>query len=63
MESLEKIAEALGLDPAELLNFKGKEFWALAESSPEALELCNLLRNKKRDQIKKVYNIAKIIPS
>jgi len=59
--SLEKIAEALGIDPGELLNFKGKEFKALAEGPPECLELWNLLKNKKRDQIKKVYEIAKIV--
>jgi len=61
LESLEKIAEALGVDPADLLNFKGKELKALAEAPPECLELWNLLKNKKRDQIKKVYEIAKII--
>ena len=60
LESLEKIAEALGIDPAELLNFSGKELKALAEGPPECLELWNLLKNKKRDQIKKVYEIAKI---
>jgi transcriptional regulator with XRE-family HTH domain len=63
LESLEKIAEALKVDPAELLNFKGKELKALAECAPECLELWNLLRNKKRDQIKKVYDIAKILIS
>jgi transcriptional regulator with XRE-family HTH domain len=60
LESLEKIAEALAIDPAQLLNFKGKEFKALAEGPPECLELWNLLKNKKRDQIKKLYEIAKI---
>ena len=63
LESLEKVAEALGVDPAELLNFKGKELKALAEGPPECLELWNLLRNKKRDQIKKIYEIAKIVSS
>jgi transcriptional regulator with XRE-family HTH domain len=63
LESLEKIAEALGIDPAELLNFKGKEFKALAEGPQECLELWNLLKNKKRDQIKKIYDIAKIVLS
>jgi transcriptional regulator with XRE-family HTH domain len=63
LESLEKIAEALGIDPGELLNFKGKEFKALAEGPPECLELWNLLKNKKRDQIKKIYDIAKIVLS
>jgi len=61
LESLEKIAEALTVDPAELLNFKGKELKVLAEGPPECLELWNLLRNKKRDQIKKVYEITKIL--
>ena len=60
LESLEKIAEALGIDLAELLNFRGRELKALAEGPPECLELWNLLKNKKRDQIKKVYDIAKI---
>ena len=63
LESLEKIAEALGNDPAELLNFKGKEFKALVEGPQECLELWNLLKNKKRDQIKKVYDIAKVVLS
>ena len=63
LESLEKIAEALAIDPAELLNFKGKEFKALAEGPPECLELWNLLKNKKRDQIKKIYDIAKVVSS
>ncbi len=63
LESLEKIAEALRVDPAELLNFKGKELKALAEDPPESLELWNLLRNKKRDQIKKIYDMAKIVLS
>ena len=60
LESLESIAEALGVDSAELLNFKGRELKTLAEGPPECLELWNLLRNKKRDQIKKIYDIAKI---
>ena len=63
LESLESIAEALGIDPSELLNFKGKDLKALADGPPECLELWNLLKNKKRDQIKKVYEIAKILLS
>ena len=63
LESLEKIAEALGIDPAELLNFSGKELVALAEGPPECLELWNLLKKKKRDQIKMIYDIAKIVLS
>ncbi len=61
LESLESIAEALQVDPAELLNFKGEELKALAEGPPECLDLWNLLRNKRRDQIKKIYEIAKIL--
>ena len=60
-ESLERITSALGVEPVELLNFKGKELVALAEGPSEMLELWNLLRNKKRRQIKKIYEIAKIL--
>ena len=63
LESLEKIAEALGIDLAELLNFKGKELKALADGPPECLEMWNLLRNKKRDQIKKIFDMAKLVSS
>jgi len=63
LESLEKIAEALGVDPAELLNFKGKEFKALAEGPPECLELWILLKDRKRTEIKKVFEIARILLS
>jgi hypothetical protein len=49
------------VDPAELLNIRGREFRALAECPSEVLELWNLLRGKKRDQIKKVHDIAKIV--
>jgi transcriptional regulator with XRE-family HTH domain len=63
LESLEKIAEALGNDPGELLNFKGKEFKALAEGPPECLELWNLLKDRKRTEIKKVFEIARILLS
>jgi transcriptional regulator with XRE-family HTH domain len=61
LESMETIASALGVDPMELLNFKGKELVALAEGPSELLELWNLLRNKKREQIKKIHEIAKIL--
>jgi hypothetical protein len=60
---LEKIAEALEIDPGELLNFKGKELKPLAERPPECLELWNLLKDKKRGQVKKVYEVAKIVLS
>jgi len=59
-ESLEKIASALKVDPAALLNFRGRELKALSEGHMEVLDLWNLLRNKNRDQIKKIYEIAKI---
>lgn len=61
LESLEAIASALGVDPIELLNFKGKELAALAEGPSELLELWKLLRNKKQEQVKKVYEITKIL--
>jgi len=61
LESLESIAMALGVEPSKLLNFRGKELKALAEGPQECLELWNLLKDKKRDQIKKLYEIAKII--
>jgi len=60
---LEKIAEALDVDLAVLLKFKGRELKALAEGPPERPELWNPLKNKKRDQIKKIYDTAKIILS
>jgi len=63
LESMERIAMALDVEPIELLNFRGKEFKALAEGPLEALELWNLLRNKKRDQIKKICDIAKLVLS
>jgi hypothetical protein len=58
---LEKIASALGVEPMDILNFNGKEFKALTEGPPENLELWKLLRNKRRDQIGKIYDIAKIL--
>jgi DNA-binding XRE family transcriptional regulator len=61
LESIESIARVLGAEPMELLNFQGKELEALAEGPVENLELWNLLRNKKRDQVKKLYEIAKIV--
>ena len=63
LESLERIGFALQKEVADLLNFRGKEVKALAEAHPEALELWNLLRNKRREQIRKVYEIAKIVLS
>ena len=60
-ESLERIAAALGTDPVQLLNFEGKELQTLAECSSEALELWKFLRKKKPGQIKKLYEIAKVL--
>ena len=60
-DSLERIADALGVDLVELFRFEGKEYRALAEAGPEAIKLWELLRGKKRDKIKKVYDIAKIV--
>ena len=63
LESLESIAMALGVEPSELLNFRGKELKALSEGPPECLELWNLLKDRKRTEIKKVFEIAKILLS
>ncbi len=54
-------AYMLGVEPMELLNLQGGELEALAEGPVEALKLWNLPRNKKRDQIKKVIELAKIV--
>jgi len=61
LKSLEKIAEALGIDPAEILNFKGKQLKTLSEGQQECLKIWKLLKNKKPDQIKKIYDIAKVV--
>lgn len=61
LESLERIAAALRIDPAELINFKGKELRTLAEGHPETLELWNLLRERGAKEIKKIFEISKII--
>jgi transcriptional regulator with XRE-family HTH domain len=63
LESLESIALVLGVEPMELLNFQGRELEVLAEGPSENLELWNLLMTRKRDQIKKLYEIAKILLS
>ena len=60
-ESLERIAAALGADLMQILNFEGKEIKALAECPHEVLELWKLLKREKAKQIKKVYEIAKIL--
>ncbi len=60
-ESLERIAAALGTNPVQLLNFEGNELEALAECSAAALELWKLLKNKKPNQIKKLYKLAKVL--
>lgn len=61
LHSLEKIAEALNVDPAELLNFNRRELKASPEGSPERLGLWNILRDKKRGDIKKILDVAKIM--
>jgi len=61
LETMESISRVLGVEPMELLNFQGKELEALSEGPVENLELWNFLRNKKRDQIKKLIDIAKIV--
>lgn len=61
LESLEKIAQALGIDLAEILNFKGKRLKTLAEGQQGCLKIGKLLKNKRPDQIKKIYNIAKVV--
>ncbi len=60
-ESLERIAKALGTDPAQLLNFEGKEIGMLAECPTEALELWRIVRKEKPSQIKRLCAIAKIL--
>ena len=60
-ESLERIAAALGIDIVQIVNFGGKEVQALAECSPEVLELWKLLKKEKPKPIKKLYEIARIL--
>jgi transcriptional regulator with XRE-family HTH domain len=60
-ESLERIAAALKTDPVQLLNFERKEIQDLAECPAEVLELWKLLRKKKPHQIKKLFEMAKIL--
>jgi transcriptional regulator with XRE-family HTH domain len=61
LESIEKISFALKVIPAQLLNFEGKTFEALAEGPLEAVEMLTLMKGKKPKQIKNVFDIAKII--
>ena len=61
LESLASIATALGVEPSQLLNFRGKELKALAEGPSECLELWNFLRDKKRGDIKKILDVAQIM--
>ena len=61
LESLEKIAEALGIDPGELLNFKAEGIKGIGPRTTISLELWNLLRNQRRDKVKKIHDIASII--
>jgi len=61
IESLEKIAKALKTQVRELFNFDQKEFHILAECDPEVYNLWVLLKDKKAKDVKKLYEIAKII--
>ena len=61
LHSLEKIAEALNVDPPEILNFKGKQLKTLTEGQQDCLKIWRLLKNKTPDQIKKIHNIAKVV--
>jgi transcriptional regulator with XRE-family HTH domain len=61
LESIEKLSSALNVSPSLLFNFEGKNFEALAEGPQEAFEILNLLKGKKTKQIKKVFEIAKIV--
>jgi transcriptional regulator with XRE-family HTH domain len=60
-ESLERIAAALEVNPAQMLNFEGEELQTLAKCPAEVLELWKLLRREKAQQIKKIHEIAKIV--
>ena len=61
LESLASIATALGVEPSQLLNFRGKELKALAEGPSECLELWNLLKDRQRNEVRKVIEIARIL--
>ena len=61
LESIERIAGALGIEPIQLLNFAEKDIEILSECPGEALELWKLLIRKKPIQIRKLYDIAKIL--
>ena len=60
-DSLERIADALGVDLVELFRFEGKEYKMLADATPEVIKLWGLLKGKKRDKIKKICDLAKIV--
>lgn len=61
LESIEKIAMALNVNPSQLLNFEGQIFEVLAEGSLEALAVLNLLKGKRPKQIRKVLDITRIV--
>jgi len=61
LESIEKLADALKVTPAELFNFGNEEILRLSENPSESLELWKILRNKKPKQIKKIIEIAKAV--
>jgi hypothetical protein len=51
----------LKVTPAELLNFEGREIQALAEGSPETLELWEILKGQRGTLVKKVVEIVKVL--
>ena len=61
LESIERIAAALNVSCAELLNFEGEEILALSNAPCEALELWRLLEGRRPKQVKKINDIAKIV--
>ena len=60
-DSQERISDALGIDLVELFRFDGKEYEILADATPEVIKLWELLKGKKREKIKKIYDLAKIV--
>jgi hypothetical protein len=58
---LESLALALKVAPTDLLNFEGKEIQALAEGSPETLELWGILKGQRGTLVKKVVEIVLVL--
>ncbi|MFH2121509.1 MAG: helix-turn-helix transcriptional regulator [Pseudomonadota bacterium] len=61
LETIEKIAEALSIRPADLFNFDGEELKIQSECPFEVMELWKLLKDGRPHHIKKICQIAKII--